>query len=159
MNILKTGGGSYISTELNNIEKEICEIIGPQVDGLQNTYDDDSELQIESSSSAVNSNIKLNDETITTENEFTDENEDTEVAEKSWESYSSKMLKAPVSEKLTLKQKSRRIVTNKARIEKKEQHEKFLEEHNLKMQILKMELKIKEKESRNLDINSNETAL
>ncbi|KAL1494645.1 hypothetical protein ABEB36_010214 [Hypothenemus hampei] len=96
MNILKTGGGSYISTELNNVEKEIYEIIGPQVDGLQKTYGDDSELQIEfSSSSAVNNNFKLNDETITIENEFTDENEDTEVAE----SYSSKMLKAPVSEK------------------------------------------------------------
>ncbi|KAL1487722.1 hypothetical protein ABEB36_015629 [Hypothenemus hampei] len=181
MNILKTGGGSYISTEFSNAEKTLYQIIWPQVDGLQNNYDDDSVPQIESDNNTKNvteidcietgsSNMGLNHERTEIEIDFIDQNEDNEIVDKSWKSYSSKSLKAPVSQKLTLKQKNKKIITNKAKMEKKyvpwsnelieaklkfvnDQHEKFLEEHKLKMQILKMKLKIKEKKCQNLGIN------
>lgn len=39
---MKTGGGSYVLSDLNEIDKAIYDIIGPQIDGLSNTYDDDS---------------------------------------------------------------------------------------------------------------------
>ncbi|KAL1516237.1 hypothetical protein ABEB36_000156 [Hypothenemus hampei] len=160
MNILKTGGGSYISTEFSNAEKTLYQIIWPQVDGLQNNYDDDSVPQIESDNNTKNvteidcietgsSNMGLNHERTEIEIDFIDQNEDNEIVDKSWKSYSSKSLKAPVSQKLT-KNGKKYVPWSNELIEAKlkfvnDQHEKFLEEHKLKMQILKMKLKIKEK--------------
>lgn len=44
MNIRKTGGGSYNPLTLNETDQIIYEIIGPQIDGLKNNYDDDAGL-------------------------------------------------------------------------------------------------------------------
>ncbi|XP_020295371.1 uncharacterized protein LOC109860581 [Pseudomyrmex gracilis] len=57
MNILKTEDGSYVSPELNEVDKAIYDIIGPQIDGLKNkpnlTYDDDQDNVLNCSSSGT----------------------------------------------------------------------------------------------------------
>lgn len=55
INIMKTGGGSYVSPELNEIDKAIYDIIGPQIDGLKNNYDDDRDNSLNCSSSCTES--------------------------------------------------------------------------------------------------------
>lgn len=44
MNISKTGGGSYTPISVTDIDLMIKEILGPQVSGLQNSYDCDSQF-------------------------------------------------------------------------------------------------------------------
>jgi len=44
MNISKTGGGSYTPILVTDVDLTIKEILGPQVSGLQNSYDCDSQV-------------------------------------------------------------------------------------------------------------------
>ena len=50
MNILKTGGSSYVS---NEVDKAIYNIIGLQIDGLKNNYDDDQDNSLNCSSNCT----------------------------------------------------------------------------------------------------------
>lgn len=44
MNISKIGGGSYTPISVTDVDLTIKEILGPQVSGLQNSYDCDSQF-------------------------------------------------------------------------------------------------------------------
>ena len=44
MNISKTGGGSYTPIAVTDVDLTIKEILGPQISGLQNSYDCDSQV-------------------------------------------------------------------------------------------------------------------
>lgn len=175
MNISKTGGGSYTPILVTDVDLTIKEMLGAQVSGLQNSYDSDSQVMMIDEPLETNCvNKPSSSVSISSDNDYMFEIEmdkqgnkkNEKVGESSvtndWTTYCSKNLKEPVSKKLVVNNAGKTKETDKHSSKKRFeevnnnvimeklnfiqlQKEKFVEEHKLKMEVLRLKKEIKEK--------------
>ncbi|VEN52420.1 unnamed protein product [Callosobruchus maculatus] len=131
LNITQTGGGPYREVKIDPVNLAIKDIIGPQLDGFSNIYDNDADERIEEPEKMIQivvnentnlENMAIDDENINLECVASDDNdaaqEKDNVNQKDchdgadnrncWAKYTPQTLRTPVTRKL----KARRLKTN-----------------------------------------------
>ncbi|CAH0555114.1 unnamed protein product [Brassicogethes aeneus] len=149
--ITLTGGGPYIPIEFSTAELGIMEIVGPEITGLTNSYDNDAEQTSITIIAEDNMKEDMPDPEMEANlNQIIDE---PSTSTHDWVSYTPTNLKVYKSKELrkTRLEKKTYIPAEKKLVDEKicflkAQKAMFAKEHEIKMEIMKLELQIKEKE-------------